>query len=130
MSGWGRKMTRLTYEVRGLGSQRPLQTKADKNCPKLHWQGKDILSKGGATAVWLASAGGSLPWPLEHHDGDDGEGHEDHSSCASNHQTQGAAVYLHGLTSLPRVEEGVSRDAPGRTGHKGSVATTWASGAS
>lgn len=110
-------MTRITHEVRGLGSQRPLQSKADKNCLKLHWQGKDVVSREGAPAEWLATAGGSLPWPLEH-DGDDGKGQDDHSTGTSNHQTQGAAVHLHGLTSLPRVEEGVSRDAPGRTGHR------------
>lgn len=57
--------------------------------------------------------GGSRPWPLEN-DGDDGEGQEDHSGCASDHEAQGAAVHLHGLAALTRVEEGMSRDAPGK----------------
>lgn len=28
-------------------------------------------------------------------------------------------MHLHGLTSLPSVEEGMARDAPGETGHRG-----------
>ena len=51
-------------------------------------------------------------------DGDDGEGQEDHAGHASDQQAQDAAVHLQGLTSLPRVEEGVTRGAPGEIGRR------------
>lgn len=63
-------------------------------------------------------AGGSLPWLLEK-DGDDGEGQEDHSGRATDHQAQDAAMHLHGLASLSRVEEGMTGDTPEGTGHRG-----------
>ena len=56
-------------------------------------------------------AGGSLPGPLEE-DGDDGEGQEDHTGRAANHQAQDAAMHLHGLASFSRVEEGMTGDTP------------------
>lgn len=62
-------------------------------------------------------AGGSLPWLLEK-DGDDGEGQEDHSGRATDHQAQDAAMHLHGLASLSRVEEGMTGDTPEGTGHR------------
>lgn len=52
-------------------------------------------------------------------DGDDGEGQEDHAGRASNHQAQDAAMYLHGLTALSRVEESVTGDTPEGTEHRG-----------
>lgn len=45
-------------------------------------------------------------------DGDDGEA-QDQAGCAAEHQAQDAAVHLHGLASLPRVEEGMTGNAPG-----------------
>lgn len=69
------------------------------------------MSGGGVSSVWLMSAGGSLPWLLGK-DGDDGEGQENYAGCASDHQTQDAAVHLHGLTALSRVEEGMTGDTP------------------
>lgn len=63
-------------------------------------------------------AGGSLLGPLEE-DGDDGEGQEDHTGRAANHQAQDAAMHLHGLASLSCVEEGMTGDAPEGTGHRG-----------
>lgn len=41
------------------------------------------------------------------------KGQEDQASDAANDQAQQAAVNLHGLTALPRVEKGMPRDAPG-----------------
>lgn len=61
--------------------------------------------------VWLLSAGGSLPQLLEK-DGDDGVGQEDHTGRAPDDQAQHAAMHLHGLTALSRVEEGVIGDTP------------------
>lgn len=72
---------------------------------------------------WLRSAGRSLPCPLGKH-GDDGEGQEDHTGRAPDQQAQDAAVHLHGLAALPRVEEGMTGDTPGGTGHKRSVGHT------
>lgn len=40
------------------------------------------------------------------------KGQEDQASDATNDQAQQAAVNLHGLTALPRVEKGMPRDAP------------------
>lgn len=58
------------------------------------------------------SAGGSLP-RLFGEDGEDAEGQEDHAGRAPDGQAQEAAVHLHGLAALSRVEEGVTRDTPG-----------------
>lgn len=68
------------------------------------------VSGGGASLV-AAVRGGSLPHLLGK-DGDDGVGQEDHTGRAPDDQAQHAAVHLHGLTALSRVEEGVIRDAP------------------
>lgn len=58
------------------------------------------------------SAGGSLPRLFGKRE-DDGEGQEDQAGGASDDQAQDAAVHLHGLTALSRVEEGVIGDTPG-----------------
>lgn len=52
-------------------------------------------------------------------DGDDGEGQEDHAGRASDHQAQDAAVHLHGLAALSRVEESMTGDTPEGTEHRG-----------
>lgn len=58
------------------------------------------------------SAGRSLPRLFGKHE-EDGEGQEDHTGGASDDQAQDAAVHLHGLTALSRVEEGMIGDTPG-----------------
>lgn len=70
------------------------------------------MSRGGASSVWLTSAGGSLPRLFGTH-GDDGEGQEEHAGGASDDHAQNAAVHLHGLAALSRVEEGVIGHTPG-----------------
>lgn len=70
------------------------------------------MSRGGASSVWLTSAGGSLPRLFGTH-GDDGEGQEEHAGGASDDHAQDAAVHLHGLAALSRVEEGVIGHTPG-----------------
>lgn len=40
------------------------------------------------------------------------KGQEDQASDGTNDQAQHAAMYLHGLAALARVEKGMSRDAP------------------
>lgn len=58
------------------------------------------------------SSGVSLPRHFGTY-GDDGEGQEEHTGSASDDQAQDAAVHLHGLAALSRVEEGMIGDTPG-----------------
>lgn len=118
----------VTQEAGGCGLWRPVQSKADKNCPKPAEARKGGLSREGASVIWLMSAGRSRPWLLRK-DGDDGEGQEDRAGRASDQQAQDAAVHLHGLAALPGVEEGMTGDTPGGTGHRGSAGGTQASSA-
>lgn len=99
-----------------------------KTAPNCAEARKGGLSREGASVIWLMSAGRSRPWLLRK-DGDDGEGQEDRAGRASDQQAQDAAVHLHGLAALPGVEEGMTGDTPGGTGHRGSAGGTQASSA-
>lgn len=109
--------TRFTQSTQGnkamghTGGWRPRSSESYSKPQAVPSTGAGV-SRGGVSLVWLMSAGGSLP-QLFGKVGDDGEGQEDHTSCASDDQAQDAAVHLHGLTALSRVEEGVIGDTPG-----------------
>lgn len=121
--GWGQK-----NHTGHTGGWRPQSLESYSKPQAVPCTGTGVR-RGGASLVWLMSARGSLP-QLFGKGGDDGEGQEDHTSCASDDQAQDAAVHLHGLTALSRVEEGVIGDTPGEEDTWVHVGATGASSSS
>lgn len=53
-------MTRVTHEVKGLGSQSPFKARQIKNCPKLPWQVTDVEGMGLLQSGWCQQVGHCL----------------------------------------------------------------------